>query len=131
MAHNLTASEQLAHSTVRIECATSEGPGTGTGFFFRCLDDGNRFAPAIITNKHVVAGATNGWFHLTLVNEDGTPRIGSHIRIEMADFQQRWIGHPDPAVDLCLMPIQPLMEEASRAGHRFFFITLERSLIPS
>lgn len=131
MPQNLTASERLAHSTVRMECDTPDGRGTGTGFFFRCLNEGSRFVPVIVTNKHVVAAATIGRFHLTLADAEGDPRIGSHIRIELPDFQRRWIDHPDPTVDLCVMPIQPLIEEAYAAGHRFFYTSLDGSLIPS
>lgn len=131
MPSNLTVSEQLTHSTVRIECDTSDGISTGTGFFFRCLDDGNQFVPVIATNKHVIAGSTNGRFHLTLANDEGNPRVGSHIRIDLPDFQQRWVGHPDAAVDLCVMPIQPLIQEAESAGHKFFYTALDKHLIPT
>ncbi len=131
MHQKLSPSEQLVHSTVRIVCDTPNGRATGTGFFFRCLDDGNRHVPVIVTNKHVIAGATTGRFNLTVANDKGGPRIGSHIEIEISNFQQRWIGHPEPDVDLCIMPIQPLIDKASAAGQRFFFISLEKSLIPT
>lgn len=64
---NLSASEQLAYSTVRIETTGREGAGSGTGFFYRFVEseDGNENVPAIVTNKHVVAGTTEGTFVLT------------------------------------------------------------------
>ena len=50
----LSASEQLAYSTIRISTDT----GTGTGFFYKfCVKDNGDFIPAIVTNKHVIAGA--------------------------------------------------------------------------
>ena len=59
----LTLSEQLMFSTVRIECEYEKGDkGTGTGFFFAFAQKPPQFVPAIITNKHVVAGASRGSF---------------------------------------------------------------------
>lgn len=132
MPANLTISEQLTHSTVRIECLLSDGTtGTGTGFFFRCLEDGDSHVPAIVTNKHVVANSREGRFHLTIRGADNGPIIGQHLHISLDNFEQRWVHHPDPDVDMCVMPINPLLREADAAGHRFFYITLDKSLIPT
>lgn len=87
--------------------------------------------PVIVTNKHVVKGARRGWFHLTKRDSDGAPCITQHTRIELLDFEQRWIPHPQSDVDLCVMPIGLLLEEAGKAGHQFFFIALDKTLIPS
>lgn len=128
----LTISEQLTHSTVRIECLLSDGSvGTGTGFFFKCLEENDRHVPVIATNKHVIANAREGRFHLTLRDESGEPLVGQHVNIGLDGFEQRWIPHPDPNVDLCVMPINPLLHEADAAGHRFFCVTLDKALIPS
>ena len=130
MSQILTPSEQLTFSTVRIECRMSDGSnGTGTGFFYRCLEDGDRYVPVIFTNKHVIKGAIQGHFQLTLLKSEEVPDIGNYINIELDNFEQRWIQHPDPTVDLCAMPIAPLLQEAGAAGHRFFFINLDKSLI--
>ena len=132
MTLNLTASEQLTHSTARIECLLADGStGTGTAFFFKCLEQDDQHVPVIVTNKHVVKNAVEGRFHLTLRNDDGSPKIGNHLHIALDNFEQRWIPHPDPQVDLCVMPINSLLQEADAAGHRFFCVTLDRSLIPT
>jgi hypothetical protein len=39
--------------------------------------------------------------------------------------------HPNPDVDLCVMPVAPLLTQASAAGHNFFYVSLDKSLIPS
>lgn len=132
MPPNLTVSEQLTYSTVRIECLLADGTvGTGTGFFFRCLEEDGRHVPVIATNKHVVENSREGRFHLTLRDNEGHPLIGQHLNISLGTFQQRWIAHPDPDVDLCVMPINPLLQEADAAGHRFFYVPLDKSLIPN
>lgn len=131
MPPSLSPSEQLTYSTARIECETSDGPSSGTGFFCRFLEEGDRHVPAVVTNRHVVRGATRGKFHLTVRGADGGPKPGQHVAIVLEDFENRWIGHPDASVDLCIMPIAPLLSEAQKAGHQFFFIALNKSLIPS
>ena len=130
MPPQLTPSEQLTHSTVRIECDLADGSrSTGTGFFFRFLDEGEQHVPAIVTNKHVIAGAATGRFHLTLRDAEGSPLVGQHLNIELGQFQQRWLLHPSPDVDLAIMPIAPLLQEAQAQGRNFFFIMLDKSLI--
>lgn len=60
MESNLTITEQLMYSTIRIECDLGGAISTGTGFLFRFLEENDKFIPAIVTNKHVVKGAVNG-----------------------------------------------------------------------
>jgi hypothetical protein len=129
---DLTPSEQLTHSTVRIMCTTADGSAsTGSGFFFAFLREEDKHVPAIVTNKHVVDGAVRGQFCLTQKGADGGPEVGKHITIHVDDFASRWIRHPDPNVDLCAMPIAPLLNSAAEQGKAFFFVTLDGRLIPS
>lgn len=127
----LSPSEQLMHSTVRIACSTPSGPSTGTGFFYSFARSASQQVPAIVTNKHVVAGATNGTFSLTLRGQDGLADYGKHVKVSLDQFEQRWVPHPDPQVDLCAMPIAPLVEQSFSQGKPFFFVSLDASLIPS
>ena len=134
---NLSVSEQLAHSTVRIQCQSANGSeSTGSGFFFAFaqsgpLEGGATHVPAIVTNRHVIAGAVSGRFSLTVKGADGGPSVGNHITISLDNFAARWIGHPDPNVDLCAMPIGPLLTKAAESQQSFFFINLEPALIPT
>jgi hypothetical protein len=128
----LSPAEQLAHSTVRIECDLSDGGvGTGTGFFYSLDRNGDQHVPVIATNKHVIAGASKGRFLLTLQDETGDPAVGSFRAYELDSFEQRWLPHPDPSIDLCVMPIAPLLQDAERTNTKFFFSTLDKTLIPS
>jgi len=132
MPTNLTVSEQLTHCTVRIECEYKDGTtGTGTGFFFRFAEQGEMHAPAIVTNKHVIDNALKGKIHLTLADLSGAPLIGQHKFFFFEDFQPRWIYHPSPDVDLCVMPIGPLIHMANEQNVKFFYVGIDRSLIPS
>lgn len=132
MPTNLLPAEQLTHSTVRIACRLADGStSTGSGFFFAFAISEKGNVPTIVTNKHVVSGAVSGQFNLTLRGQDGGPLVGQHITIEFDQFEKRWIPHPDPQVDLCVMPIAPLLTEAASQGKTFFFVALEESLLPS
>ncbi|MDP3089945.1 MAG: serine protease [Nitrospira sp.] len=127
----LSPAEQLAHSTVRIECDLSGGGlGTGTGFFYSLNRNEAQHIPVIVTNKHVVEGAVKGRFLLTLHNGTDGPAIGKVQSYELDSFQRRWLPHPDNDVDLCVMPIAPLLHEAEKTNTRFFFLTLDKDLIP-
>lgn len=129
---DLSPAEQFAHSAVRIECdMQGGGVGTGTGFFYSLDRKDGQHIPVIVTNKHVVAGATKGRFLLTLRNAEGGPDIGNTKSFEIDNFQSLWIPHPDNNVDLCVMPIAPLIREAEATNTQFYFITLEKDLIPT
>ncbi|PTB85027.1 serine protease [Pseudidiomarina aestuarii] len=133
MTVKLSPSEQLAYSTVRIECELQNGQiGTGTGFFFRFAEaEDGLHVPAIVTNKHVIAGAKKGRFIMTLADSDGNPIQQSHHAFIFDNFEQMWIPHPEGNVDLCSMPIAPLLEAANKEAKKLFYVSLDKSLIPS
>jgi hypothetical protein len=51
--------------------------------------------------------------------------------VTLDSFQQRWIPHPDPGVDLCIMPFAPVLHEAQAKGLAPFFVPLDKTLIPT
>ena len=128
----LSAAEQLMHTTVRLECELdSGGVSTGTGFFFAFKLDGDKQIPLIVTNKHVINGAITGTFVLTKRASDGSPQMGSHETIRLDNFESLWIKHPDKDVDLAVFPLAPLLRSAETQNIPLFYITLDDSLIPN
>ncbi|MET1122767.1 serine protease [Priestia megaterium] len=128
----LNVTEQFLYSTVRIECTHLDGGiSTGTGFFFRFLDDGQTNFPAIVTNKHVVEQAITGKILMTLRDDDGNPINTEHLTIELENFEHMWIFHPDPEVDICIMPLGPILEQARSLQKNVFYVSLHRDLLPS
>lgn len=125
----LSMIEQLLHCTIRIETISATGRGSGTGFFFHLLENNGSAVPVIITNKHVVAGATQGKIHFTLADPNGMPSIGNHVPMLFESFEQSWIPHPDPNVDLCVMLINPVMDLLRNDGKNPFYIPLGRETI--
>lgn len=122
--------DQLIHTTVRIETQSGNGNGSGTGFFFRfCCDDESN-VPVIVSNKHVIDGATSGLIHITL-RQPGTqePDLGKHVAVPIADFETLWLKHPDPGVDLAVFPIAPVLQWLQGQGQEAYFIALEMNLV--
>jgi hypothetical protein len=99
----MSIGQQLLHSTIRIECRDAKGNlSSGTGFNFSFEFD-RMVVPAIITNRHVFQNAVQFDFHYTLADANGRS-TGKHERYAIYDFAQAWIGHPDPNVDLAMVP---------------------------
>lgn len=128
----LSITEQLAYSTVRLEFQTPNGLSTGTGFFFKFLENGDQHVPVIVTNKHVIQGATAGKFIITKSNAQGEPIQTDHFAVNITvDFQQFWRHHPDANIDLCAMPLAPVINAATQQGHRLFYRVFDKSLLPT
>lgn len=127
----LSAYEQMAYSTVHIECEVPNGKATGTGFFYQVSLGPGRIVPLLITNKHVVAGATRATIVFTLQASDGTPDVGRVHRFILNNVQRGCFPHPNPAVDLCAFGMTELLEKMRAAGENPFMVYLDRELIPN
>ncbi|MDF2605821.1 MAG: hypothetical protein K0S34_11 [Bacillales bacterium] len=129
----LSISEQLTHSTVRIEVLNEahQIQSTGTGFFFH-YSIKDKTVPVLVTNKHVVKDAKFGKLVFTVASGDNNPMYGETFSYIIVDFEEAFIFHPDVNVDLCIMPMVPVIEDA-RASHNknLFTISLDESIIPS
>jgi len=130
---SLSPSEQIAYSTIQIECDYANGSGTGTGFFFRFWHDEatNQYVPVVITNKHVIRGALRGRLTFTKASAQNEPIDTQHLPITLDNFEALWRGHPDINVDLCAMPIAPYLNAANAQGHQLFYKALDKALIPT
>ena len=128
----LSIMEQLCFSTTRIETQDANGNSySGTGFFFSYKIDENRIMPLIVTNKHVVEGMTIGRFKLTKADTNGDPIYKDHYQIQIDQFEQHWIFHPEDNVDLCVFPLAQITNLAQLQGISLFYRTFDDSLIPN
>ncbi|PYD49619.1 serine protease [Komagataeibacter saccharivorans] len=121
----------LIHSTVRIHCFSPFGKnsyGTGYIYFFRKKD--GTFFPGIVTNKHVINGATDGSFNLTLATDDGGPDLGRHESIHIKHIDKTSIYHPNPNIDLAVIPIGEILDSAENNGKNYFYVPISENLIP-
>lgn len=129
----ISIAEKLLFCTIRIEASkTGGGTSTGTGFFYNHKVDDRHNLPLIITNKHVVSDASSGSFHVHLAeNSDAKTPSGRFREFRLNNFHNLWIGHSDPATDLCAMPIQPLLNQVEQAGEKIFSTPLSTKELPS
>lgn len=125
--------EQVQHATVMIRCVNKAGQSSsGTGFLFAFFKSAGREVQAIVTNKHVVAGAEKGWFRWTLRNSAGGPDYGKfHDVVYEKDFESGWFPHPDPAVDLTIFPLGNTFETLATAGKSTYAIFADEASIPA
>ena len=131
---DLSIIEQLCFSTVRIETTSNEGISySGTGFFFNLSIDDKTIVPLLVTNEHVVKGMTQGKFIMSECDESGNPIYTKHVPIYIEkNFEKKWIFHPDSEIDLCVMPMKPIIQSFQEGfGKRFFYRTFDNTIIPT
>lgn len=128
-----TPAHHLVFSTVRIEADGPNGLSVGTGFGFNIVLK-DAIAPFIVTNRHVVEGATEGALFFTRARtnrpEDG-PEIGFRIDISLSNFQNAWHFHPNSEIDIAVMPGGFISEKLIAEGHRPYFRPLDQRFIPT
>lgn len=126
----ITEAEKLMLTTVRLECSAGTRLLTGTGFYFSFrLDDGTGI-PVIVTNRHVIEGMTECRVALTHRNDEGLPIFGSFETIHIKQMATAWIPHPDPNVDLAVLPIASLLDQLEKDGIHIFFLPLDETFLP-
>jgi hypothetical protein len=124
-----TVIEQLLFSTVRIEVDKATSTEAGTSFIFSYEHDSKQYL-FLVTTKHIVNGAKIGRFFFTL-SDGQNPRIGERLDIQVQDFQNAWVGHPNPSIDIAAMPLVPVLARIQQQGKQPFFRSIPHTLVPS
>ena len=126
----MSLTEMLTYSTVLIKCTYFDGTaGSGTGFIINlCRDNKNTCVPVIITNKHVIANSDLTEFEFCRANYDGTPNDQEAVLSVCSS--SAWIMHPSSNVDLCCLPLAPVLNNIHSNGKNAFYIPIETELIP-
>jgi len=131
---NLTTSEKLTYSTIRIECKDKHGNiSTGTGYFFKFKEnkETGEHIPVLITNKHVINNAFEGRLIFTIATENYKPIDTEHYTVIINNFEKQWFKHTDEAVDLCALPIAPFLNQLKEKNINLFYIPLDMSILPT
>lgn len=115
-------------STIRLECPGPEGDKVGTGFFYHIPASvpgrPNDVVIGIVTNKHVVAGATTVRLTITWIPEASEPSDdmifegSDHRHYELDNLRDRLIMHPDDDIDLCVICVTDLFDGSQPSGRR-------------
>jgi hypothetical protein len=131
----LSLMEKLCFSTTRIEAYDNQGiQYTGTCFFFELHLDSGHSEILLVTNRHMIEDDTlkQARFLFTEANEKGEPIVTRHIKIEVdGDLKKSFKLHPNPKIDLCVLPINAILEACKKIGKRLFLRAFDSSLIPS
>lgn len=97
--------QQLLFNTVIIEAHDINNAliGSGTSFIVSDIYNNNEEL-FLVTNKHVIDGAAIGYITFTEIEND-SPQIGKIFPVRIDGFESLFFGHPDPDVDIAVMPI--------------------------
>ena len=60
-------------------------------------------------------------------NVDGTPNFGKYVDFQISTVA--WIGHPTLGIDLAMLPISGLIDQAIESGRKPFFKPISEDLI--
>jgi hypothetical protein len=127
----LSPSEQFLYTTVRITTFSGAVPiQHGTGFFWRTWV-GERYILSLVTNKHVLEGATALEIPVRMrtTGSSGLPDGVQNVRIELGAGGR--CDHPDSAVDLSAISITFLASMPEMAGRSLYLIALSANNIPN
>lgn len=113
-----TGPDAFLYNTTRIEAITPAGTSRGSGFYFAFCRSAEQHVIGLVSNKHVIAGATRGrlTFNLATGLNSGEPARRQFRHVDLDNFEQRWLKHPDPEVDLAVLPVGDYMAELEAVG---------------
>ena len=135
--------KQLLFSTVRIVADTDEinKKSVGTGFLVVKKVSDTQQQIFLVTNKHVIAkadgtgkivGKFNKAFFSFIKDENGSPKLGDSVTINVNNLTDMFLQHPDPTVDLAICNISDLYTQLTQNLKQNIFIrTISIDMIPS
>lgn len=124
-----STTKRLLFNTIRVDTVLEDGnEGSGTAFVVSHNSPrGSR--TFIVTNRHLVDGVHRGGLVFTQ-KRHGQPALGQRFQLNIDDFPQAWFLHPDPDLDLAIIPMRPLEQAANRQGVELFYQAIDTRLVP-
>lgn len=108
-----TVAEQLLFTTVQLTGSNHETSWTGTAFVYGVDTEGGTVL-MLVTNKHVLAGAMRLSARFIARGEGDSPALGEAVVITGDLPDSSWTGHPDAAVDVAVLPLASVLDQAER-----------------
>lgn len=99
--------------TVRVDVEEHGDASSGTGFLCQVMVD-EKMAIALVSNRHVFGdgrGSIDLVFH-GATSDNATFDLGDTITLAGQDFTRRYVGHPDPDIDLAAAVVNAVGEVA-------------------
>lgn len=124
----VSIASQLLKTTIRIESQVPGGISTGTGFFFNfCVDkERGTSIPVIVTNKHVIKDSTIGRLRFPLADKSGKVISEKTYDVAIPEFEKNWICHPNVNIDLCVLPIAPILQSWNNSELIVTYVSLTK-----
>lgn len=122
-------SKKLLFNTVRVDTELEDGSaGSGTAFVVHHahVRGSHTF---IVTNRHLVENVRRGGLVFTQ-KRGGRPLIGQRFELYIEDFPHAWFLHPDPEIDLAIIPMRPLEQAAREQGLELYYHVIDTRLVP-
>ena len=124
-----STAKRLLFSTVRVDTVLDDGSeGSGTAFVVRHAHC-RGITDFVVTNRHLVEGVRRGGLVFTQKHQ-GRPAFGQRFQLNIDEFPAAWHLHPDPEVDLALVPLAPLQQAAAEQGVELYVEPIDSRLIP-
>lgn len=128
--------DERLYQTVRIEASGPKGTGVGTGFMFHYYvseENGGGDGIFLVTNKHVIRGRTSGKFFFTKRDPaTNRPLVGQRYDVTIVDnFEERWHGHPDPEVDIAILPMSEILKPIEAQGGDIYWCNVSSKDLPT
>ncbi len=133
--------EQLYFTTARLEAFGPNGGSVGTGFLYGVKASGPALpgrggdVHVLVTNKHVLEGATRLRVTMVRRSEGNQPVLGEAWQATIEDVTSAlWTGHPDPEIDVAVLPftiVLNVMQEQTGTVPYFVAITPDIALTPA
>ena len=122
-----TVAEQLFFVTAIVAGkAAGRPPWVGTGFVYSVETDKGA-VHFFVTNKHVLEGASEVTLQFPR-DRDGAPVLGDAVRANLKPLDpSNWYEHPEPEIDVAVLPLSLVLNVLLAAGHRPFFKALPES----
>ncbi len=111
-----TITEKLLFNTVRLVVDKEPDAAVATGFIFvRDDEDAPTNIPLLVTNRHVLDDSRGVQLEFARSDGKGGWRPGARI-VYSINFATPdvWFSHPNPDVDVALLPLAEVFEDAER-----------------
>ncbi|MBT9567984.1 MAG: trypsin-like peptidase domain-containing protein [Thiobacillus sp.] len=121
--------KKLLFNTVRVDTVLEDGSeGSGTAFVFSHTTSSGTHT-FVVTNRHLVEDVRSGGLVFTQ-KKHGQPALGERFQININDFTHAWFLHPDPEVDIAIIPLRPLEQAARDQGVELYYHAIDSHMVP-
>lgn len=130
--HDSQEESQLQYYTVRIE--TDKGEGAGFRFDFPVVGDPlkSESVPCLVMNKHLIEEARNAIFYFPgAISPSANSPKKKKVFLESEALKAMWFLHPQEEIDLCAIPLIPIIKKLKLQQDKDSPITPVNNLIPT